>query len=96
MSLAIKPPCPGLADDKVNPFNIVQDRMKQVFDDGDKKKHSSYFPNTPYADKAWSLKGQSESWEQVRKTWQVIGRKTPEDAVKIWERGWDLRCRRMK
>ncbi|KAL6690951.1 hypothetical protein J3F84DRAFT_403979 [Trichoderma pleuroticola] len=84
MGLAIKPPCPGLADDKVNPFNIVQDRMKQVFDDGDKKKHSSYFPNTPYSDKAWSPRGQSESWEQVRKTWQDIGRKTPEDAVKIW------------
>ncbi|KAK0762714.1 hypothetical protein N5P37_005532 [Trichoderma harzianum] len=84
MGLAIKPPCPGLADDKVNPFNIVQDRMKQVFDDGDKKKHNSYFPNTPYSDKAWLPKGQSESWQQVQKTWQDIGRKTPEDAVKIW------------
>ncbi|KAL7957823.1 hypothetical protein V8C34DRAFT_314537 [Trichoderma compactum] len=64
MGLAVKPPCPGLADDKVNPFNIVQDRMKQVFDDGDKKKHSSYFPNTPYSDKAWLPKGQSESWQK--------------------------------
>ncbi|KAK2007338.1 hypothetical protein LZ32DRAFT_593956 [Colletotrichum eremochloae] len=85
MGLVVKPPCPGLADDKVNSFNIVQDRMKEVFNAGDKKKYNSYFPSaSDNADRAWLPAGKSSSWKDVRKKWEVIGDATPQEAVRVW------------
>lgn len=86
--LSVRTPEPVPADDLVNKFDVIKDRMQNVYSKDEQPLFPDAFENSR---RAWQPRGKSKSWQQVQETWRRVGEERPKKAVDLWAKrlAWD-------
>jgi hypothetical protein len=84
----VRTPEPAPADDLVNKFDVIKDRMQNVYSEDEQPLFPDAFENSR---RAWQPRGKSKSWQRVQETWRRVGEERPKKAVDLWAKrlGWD-------
>lgn len=78
----MKSPQPAEADDMVNNFNVIQDRMQNVYGE---KEQPPVFPHVAdESNVAWVPRGQTKAVKDVTDAWESVGDTRSKLAVDLW------------
>ncbi|KAK1503157.1 uncharacterized protein CCOS01_17076 [Colletotrichum costaricense] len=77
-------PEPTEANDKVNGFNVIKDRIQDVYGYSEKR---PIFPESyAHTNGAWLPQGRSRDWVKFEQTWERMGDETSKNVADIWAR----------
>ncbi|KAI3545126.1 hypothetical protein CABS01_11788 [Colletotrichum abscissum] len=80
--LSVKAPEPTEADDKVNGFDVIKDRMQDVYGYSETR---PIFPESyAHTNGAWLPRGRSRDWVKFKQTWERVGDETSKNVADIW------------
>ncbi|OCT52851.1 hypothetical protein CLCR_09415 [Cladophialophora carrionii] len=77
------PPEPARAGDMINKFNVTRDHVSTVYEP-QKPDWPLFIGVLEEQDKAWTPRGRSLKWDEVRDKWRSVGDETTTKAVDLW------------